>query len=149
MDLCNQSDDSSDDENIAYLTASGILPGFENNGRSRQRRGSIPNKRPNKRRNFEEAARRLHQDYFSSHAKYSPTDFERRFRMPRLVFDLIFEAVEGRGIFVHRVGTNRKKGIYPIQRVTAAIRMLEDGIAADALDKYLQMSEDSVLLSLK
>lgn len=36
-----------------------------------------------------------------------------------------------------------------MQRVTAGLRMLAYGVAADALDEYLQMSEDSVLLSLK
>lgn len=36
-----------------------------------------------------------------------------------------------------------------MQRVTAALRMLAYGVAAEALDEYLQMSEDSILLSLK
>ena len=42
-----------------------------------------------------------------------------------------------------------KNGLHPLQRVVAAIRMLAYGIAADAIDEYVQISDDSVLISLK
>lgn len=45
-------------------------------------------------------------------------------------------------------GSN-KMGIHPLQRIVAAIRMLAYGLAADALEEYLQMSEDSVFISFK
>lgn len=42
-----------------------------------------------------------------------------------------------------------KEEIRPLQRVVAAFRMLAYGAAADALDEYLQLSEGSVLQSVK
>lgn len=50
---------------------------------------------------------------------------------------------------MQRTDALKKKGIFPRLRITAALRMLANGNAADALDEYLQMSDDSVLLSLK
>lgn len=43
----------------------------------------------------------------------------------------------------------QKIWIRPLQRITAALCMLAYGLAADALDEYLQFPEDSVLLSTK
>ena len=69
--------------------------------------------------------------------------------MPRSVCERLFGGVNGKGIFVRRFDSTNKPGIHPLQRVVAALRMLAYGVAADALDEYIQMSEDSVLLSLK
>lgn len=145
----NDSNDSSDEENLHYLIATGILPGFDNPDDTSRPSGSQRGKRGNKRRDFDGAASRLHDDYFSSTPKYSTRDFERRFRMPRVVFERIQNAINGKGIFVRRTDGLNRQGIHPIVRITAALRMLAYGIAADALDEYLQMSEDSVLLSTK
>lgn len=42
-----------------------------------------------------------------------------------------------------------KKGIHPLERVVAAIRMMAYGVAADSIDGYIQMSEYSGLLPVK
>ncbi|CDF36284.1 unnamed protein product [Chondrus crispus] len=69
--------------------------------------------------------------------------------MPRTVFNRLYRAIEGEGFFVRRKDALSRGGIHPLQRVVAAIRMLAYGAAADSLDEYLSMSEDSVLQSLK
>lgn len=147
MDDCF-STDSSEDENRNYLLATGILPGIEARsglppqGAQVGKRGNIP-------RQFKEAYQRLMHDYFSYTPKYGERDFERRFRMPRSVFEKIYERIEGKGIFVQRRDAVKREGIHPLLRMTAAMRMLAYGGAADALDEYLQMSEDSIMLSTK
>lgn len=148
QDIGVWSDDSSDDEAVSYLIATGMLPGLEQDERSK-RRGASQGKRPNINRGFDKALRRLQEDYFSSKPKYGEASFERRFRMPRVVFNRLYTSLEGKSIFVRRRDALNKNGIHPLQRVVAAVRMLGYGVAADALDEYLQMSEDSVLLSVK
>eukprot|EP00171_Calliarthron_tuberculosum_P005756 IDg5756t1 len=102
------SEDSSDDENIKNLIATGIFPGLEPGTPFKITSGSQPGRRRNINKEFDGAARRLHEDCFSLTPKYSEKKFERRFRFKR-----------------SRMGS-----------------------AADSLDEYLEMSEDSVL-SLK
>lgn len=61
----------------------------------------------------------------------------------------IEEGVTGSGIFDQKRDALNKEGIHPRLRVTAALRMLAYGSTADAQDKYLQILDDSVLLSMK
>ncbi|CDF32582.1 unnamed protein product [Chondrus crispus] len=69
--------------------------------------------------------------------------------MPRTVFNRLYRAIEGEGLFVRRKDALSRGGMHPLQRMVAAIRMLAYGAAADSLDEYLSMSEDSVLQLLK
>ena len=69
--------------------------------------------------------------------------------MPSTVFDRICNSIIGKGTFVHRKDRLSKLSIHPLQRITAALRILAYGIAAVALDEYLQMSEDCIILSMK
>lgn len=142
--------DSDDDENLNYLIAMGILTGMTNTlAAEGARKGSLAGKKANKPRNFEEAYERLFRDYFAANPKYEEKDFERRFPMPRSVFQRIYSTLLGKGIFVRKEDCTKKKGIYPLVRMTAALRMLAYGAAADSLNEYLQMGEDSIGLSMK
>ncbi|CDF34444.1 unnamed protein product [Chondrus crispus] len=143
------SPDSSDDENLSYLVASGTLPGFPGTIPSLIRLGSRSGKRGNLNRDFDAALNRLKRDYFSTTPLYCDASFDRRFRMPHTVFNRLYRAIEGEGLFVRRKDALNRGGIHPLQRMVAAIRMLAYGAAADSLDEYLSMSEDSVLQSLK
>ena len=73
----------------------------------------------------------------------------RRFQVPKHVFERIYAKIHGKGIFMRRSDATGRQGINPLIRMTAALWMLAYGVAADTLDEYLQLSEDSVLLSLK
>lgn len=143
------SDDSSDDENFHYLLASGIVPFVATTDAGSKKPGSQLGKMGNTAREFDEALHRLNRDYFDESPKYGRSHFERRFRVPPSVFNRIEEALTGSGIFVQKRDALNKDGIHPRLRITAALRMLAYGSAADAHDEYLQMSDDSVLLSLK
>lgn len=82
--------------------------------------GSRMGKRPNLQRDLQ----RLYANYLSHNPRYLERDFERRFRMSRSVFDRICSGIVGEGIFARRTDRLGKKGIHPLQRVIAALRML-------------------------
>jgi Plant transposon protein len=118
----------------------------------------------NKDRDFVVGHRRLMLDYFwpfeaerDDHSGrfgpvYDERDFERRFRMPRSVFNTIFAAV-GEDNEYQRLGLKRDAtGILaatPLQKVVAAIRQRSLGIGADSIDKYCRVSETVSLKIMK
>lgn len=140
---------SSDDENVNYRIACRIMPSMEiDHGLMRKRRGSIPEKRGNKPRGFEEAYRRVYGDYFHEQKRYEERDFERRFRMPSCVFKHIFKILDGKGIFVQRKDCTGKNVIRPV-RDTKALRVLAYAQLADSLDEYVKMEKYSIGLSMR
>ena len=77
-------------------------------------------------RNFKEAASRIEKDYFGSFDApplYSERSFETRFRMPRSVFEKLREKIFGHDVFVRCRDALGKEGLFPIQRMAAAVRM--------------------------
>ena len=89
-------------------------------------------KSPNKERNFAMAYQHQIAFYFSGRESiYSKSDFERRFRCPRTVWNRIYDAMMGKDPFVHYVDASKKPGIYPLVKLVACFRYLAYG---DALD---------------
>lgn len=63
----------------------------------RKRSGSIPGKRGNRDRDFDVGYRAILRDFFSLHGRppvYSQADFERRFRLPRAVWECIYSDIK-------------------------------------------------------
>lgn len=142
-------DDSEDDEMVvaavSFLSASSRGIGLP----PRWHRGSTHGRRVNKRRGFDWGMERIVDDYFAEDCVYSVDDFERRFRVPRQVFERVRSALEGSGVFVRRVDALGVPGIHPLQRIVAAMRMLSTGVGGDVVDEYCRVSETSALISLK
>ena len=112
--------------------------------------GSRPGKSPNKERGFEIAHERITKDYFSGEeSTYNEQDFERRFRLPRNVFDTIYNKILGKSIFIQRKDAANKLGIHPLCRFVACIRYLAYGGSFDSLDEYCRLSESSIHKSVK
>ncbi|CDF38544.1 unnamed protein product [Chondrus crispus] len=111
--------------------------------------GSGIGRMPNVDRAFEEAWKRLQDYYLGSNRRYSEKTFARRFRMSQSTFDTIYNAVSSRGEFQRKPNALGELGLFPVQRMVAALRMLAYGTAADAVDEYLRISESSALLSLQ
>jgi hypothetical protein len=106
--------------------------------------GSVPNKTPNIERDRETRLKMLKNDYFDDNAIYEQ-EFERRFRMPKELFLKIVEAVQNENpYFVQKRDATGKLGLNPIQKCTAAIRVLAYGSSADSLDEYLRMAESTI-----
>ena len=69
--------------------------------------------------------------------------------MARPLFLKIAHAVQQfNHYFTHRPDALGRWGIHPLVKITAALRMLSYGAAADCNDKYLQLSETSSLKSM-
>ncbi|XP_074377458.1 uncharacterized protein LOC141718979 [Apium graveolens] len=77
-------------------------------------------------RSREQGHARLYRDYFSDTPSYTETQLRRRFRMRTSLFLRIEKA-----------------------KVTAALRMLAYGTAADAVDDYVRIGESTTIESLK
>jgi hypothetical protein len=91
------------------------------------------------------------QNYFSGPAsKYDENDFERRFRMPRSVFNKIQENIIGKGLFVDRkMNFSGQKGVHPLVRLTACLRRLAYGDSSDREDENLEIADSTIDASLK
>ena len=93
---------------------------------------------------------RLYNDYFAHNAVYSGSLFRRRFRMQKHVFERIMNGVVANDDwFRKRPNASGRLGISPLQKCTAAIRMLAYGCAADATDEYLRISESTAITSMR
>lgn len=96
------------------------------------------------------ADQRLYNDYFSSSPVYNETMFKRRFRMSRRLFSRILEAVQAHDTyFVQKPNASGQLGLSPHQKITAAMRILAYGVAADATDEYIKIGESTSIESVK
>jgi Plant transposon protein len=110
--------------------------------------GSIAGRKANMNREFDVGVKRMMTDYFSETPTFDDKMFTRRFRMPRAVFDRIYKDVSARPEFVLKCGALGKPGLQPLQRVVAALRKLSYGVASNAVDEYVRISESSAHESL-
>lgn len=113
--------------------------------------GSRYGRAKNKDRDYAGAYATVIRDYFSGpQSKYSESDFDRRFRVPRDVFNRIHDKLMGEWPFVGPLkDAIGRPGIYPLPRLVACFRHIAYGDAYDREDEYLQISESSVQVSTK
>ncbi|XP_048613423.1 uncharacterized protein LOC106383986 [Brassica napus] len=91
---------------------------------------------------------RLVNDYFRENATYS-AQFRRRFRMNKGLFMRIVLALQENFVFFQqRPDATGRLSHFPLQKCTAAIRLLAYGTGADTVDEYLRLAETSALLCL-
>ncbi|XP_056841598.1 uncharacterized protein LOC130494819 [Raphanus sativus] len=110
----------------------------------------VPRRRAYIERNREDGHNRLWNDYFSAEPTYPPEYFRRRFRMNRSLFTRIVNRFSNEvPYFQHRRDAVGRFGLTPLQKCTAAIRMLAYGCAGDMVDEYLRMGESTALLCLE
>jgi Plant transposon protein len=113
--------------------------------------GSKKGKARNKERDFAAAYHRLVQQYFSgTESVYNEVDFARRFRMPRTVFNRVWENLNGKAPFqqYHDCVTKRA-GIHPLVRFVACLRKLSYGDCSDRNDEKYEISESTLDTSFK
>jgi hypothetical protein len=108
--------------------------------------GSSPGRQPNIERGRVEAYHRLMEDYFATEPTYNAEKFRRRFRMRRhLVLRVVDAVVEVDDYFAFKKDATGKPGAQPLQKVTAALRMLAYGAAADQLDEWIRLGKSTIL----
>ncbi|XP_057723732.1 uncharacterized protein LOC130939660 [Arachis stenosperma] len=109
-------------------------------------RSSIPTPRRWINRDREAGHDCLFQYYFADEPVYNVDIFRRRFQMRRHVFLQIVNALSnGYPYFQQIVDATGRRGLSPLQKCTAAIRMLAYGVAADALDDYVRIGESTTI----
>ncbi|KAL7618784.1 hypothetical protein Lser_V15G01150 [Lactuca serriola] len=84
----------------------------------------------------------LVRDYFADNCLYNDDSFERRFRLNKAIFLRISNALESRyDLFKQKPDARGRMSFSSIQKCAAALRYLGYGIAFDASDEYLKISE--------
>lgn len=124
-------------------------------GRKLQRGGSLPGKSANVQRNFEAAHYNYMVKYFwpgnlmrpgtnQRGPEQSESSFERRFRMPRSVFNVIFEKVVLHSAYMRKglkPDALGRMGISPLVKVMCALRQIAYGIPSDLSEELFNVSE--------
>ena len=111
--------------------------------RSKKKRAYIERQR-------EQGHLQLWNDYFSEDATYPSHMFRRRFRMNKSLFMRITDRLSAEiPYFQQRRDATGRLGLSPLQKATAAIRMMAYGCPADAVDEYLRLGETTALLCLE
>jgi Plant transposon protein len=87
--------------------------------------------------------------FIGDNSVYDENDFRRRFRMDSIVFEKIYNAIAGEGIFAQRYDCTNKAGIHPLVRITACLRVLSYGNCVDAYDESFQIAESTLIDSVK
>ncbi|XP_074355634.1 uncharacterized protein LOC141695274 [Apium graveolens] len=101
-------------------------------------------------RNREAGHQRLVNDYFSLNPVYPENIFRRRFRMGRHAFLRIVDVVSNFDpYFQQRIDVVGRKGLSPLKKCTAAMRMLAYGVSANAVDDYVRIGENTAVECLK
>ena len=87
------------------------------------------------RRDRQGAHDRLYQEYFADNCTFPPRYFRRRYRMRRTLFLSIVQRLgEYSPYFNQRADALYRHGFSPLQKCTAALRLLAYGAAADTID---------------
>ncbi|XP_033143429.1 uncharacterized protein LOC103841100 [Brassica rapa] len=100
-------------------------------------------------RDREQGHNQLWNDYFNDNPTYPPEMFRRRFRMNKPLFLRIVERISNEvPYFQQRRSACGRNGLSPLQKCTAAIRMLAYGQSGDTYDEYLRLGDSTARLCL-
>lgn len=129
-------DDDDEEFVVLDLINTIYLPNREEEvSRKRKRRTYIKRYR-------EEGYKRIYYDYLSTEPKYPETLFKRRFRMSSNLFKKIYRDIpEVDKFFTEMRDALGRRGVSPLQKIVAALRMLCYGEGADRQDEYLQIGQ--------
>ncbi|XP_062201510.1 uncharacterized protein LOC133904044 [Phragmites australis] len=80
---------------------------------------------------------------------YTKTTFQRIPPTARLFFGAVQSVVEHDSYFMQKRNSAGILGLSPLQKITAAFRMLAYGVPADATDEFIRIGENTAIESLK
>uniref|UniRef100_A0A0D3DC36 DDE Tnp4 domain-containing protein n=1 Tax=Brassica oleracea var. oleracea TaxID=109376 RepID=A0A0D3DC36_BRAOL len=101
-------------------------------------------------RHREEGHIRLWNDYFSETPTYPENIFRQRFRKnKRLFMHIVYRLSNEVHYFREKTDALRRNSFTPLQKCTAAIRILVYGSAADTVDEYLRLDETTTRLCVE
>ena len=129
-----------DFEVIETLVSTRQIAGFSVESDEEENERS-PRKR-NKRRDFSATSERFEGFYSSDQSVYSDADYERRFRMPKVLFTIIEQGITGRGEFVDgNKDATGKEGASAGVNLVAVLRVLAYVMAFDKVDELYELGE--------
>jgi hypothetical protein len=158
--LASSSSESSADESICALhlynvATLAIIAGAIAKRRIslRKRGGSQPGKASNRDLGKRQAVIDINRDYFGrlgTSPVFSNSEFERRYRMPRCVYEEVSARVRDTdNYFQERSNALGMPGVSADVKITAALRQLSLGVSADGVVEYCRVSESTASESLK
>ncbi|CAM8886761.1 unnamed protein product [Rhodiola kirilowii] len=113
-------------------------------------RSSRRGKSPNHNRERLSRGKNLMEDYFVDRSIFNEDDFRRRYRMRPHVFNRIMTALCTQDSYWHqKADATGLLGLLPQQKMTAALRMLAYGAAADQCAEICRMGESTTLECMK
>ncbi|CAM8883725.1 unnamed protein product [Rhodiola kirilowii] len=113
-------------------------------------RSSRRGKSPNHNRERLSRGKNLMEDYFVDRPIFNEDDFRRRYRMRPHVFNRIMTALCTQDSYWHqKADATGLLGLLPQQKMTAALRMLAYGAAADQCAEICRMGESTTLECMK
>ncbi|KAL8118066.1 hypothetical protein AgCh_015825 [Apium graveolens] len=132
------------------VTESAMMMEFINTPDEQQGRGSRPGKSSNHPRERLSRGKNLMEDYFVDRPIFNEDDFRRRYRMRPHVFNHIMTALCTQDSYWHqKTDAIGLLGLLPQQKMTAALRMLAYGAAADQCAEICRMGESTTLECMK
>jgi hypothetical protein len=149
---------SSDNDEIASVLALVATEGAKRE-RASQNVGFSIAKAPNRERSLVQKIASIRDEYFVDNdeirlnggigKRYSEEEFERRYRMPRSVFNEVFAVVSQDSYFCERKDATGKPGAFPIQRVVSVFRQLCNSLSSDCVEEYTGIIESTSNEALK
>jgi hypothetical protein len=114
----------------------------------RPRRGSTRGRMKARERNIRLGHESIMRDYLGPTPVFDEELFQRRYRVPSVLFRRLLSDIQIHNIyFQQRLDACGKMGASPEQKMSAALRMLANGTAADAQDEYCRIAESTVMES--
>lgn len=142
QELLGESSDGADGISLSFLRRGWAAEDEEiAAGAAKHGRGFRHSRRGNVARNFDKGCEQIYTAYFVENCIYSEKQLEWRFRLPSAVFENVFDRVKDSSFLKRKMNALDEGGIHPLQRVTAAMRMLAYCHAADAMDGYTRTAD--------
>jgi len=128
-------------EHHEYLLSS-MIEGSEGT----ERRGFFPERSPTTLPDYAHGERGILRDYFGLDGRplnYDKEDFERRFRLPRIVFDRVCGDILSVPFFQQPVSATGEMQSSTMQKIAAALRVRAYGLPADKVDEYARTADST------
>ncbi|CAL5396462.1 unnamed protein product [Camellia sinensis] len=91
----------------------------------------------------------IYRDYFVDNPVYPEEYFRRRFRMRWSLFvSILHDIQQVNEYFIQTRNATGAPGLSVVQKMTAALRILQYGVPADAVDEYIRISESTAIVAL-
>lgn len=147
LDILNRDIERQRRDDDFYMAA---MKWYKDKQKTKKKKGSIDGRRKALERHRLEGHKIMKRQYFSRTDSYDPEVFRRRYRMSRRLFVRIANDVRDYDdYFIRKRDGSGLLGFSTIQKITAAMRQLTQGISSDTVSEYTRLSESTARESLK